>query len=90
MLSRKKLDCRTEELSDLPMIQLAVFQSQADFCLVWSGASGAGSACAFGMMDHLSLKSWAAAEFIEVPDQARIVAMATTLSNARMDGPHEQ
>ena len=36
------------------------------------------------MMDHLSLKSWAAAEFTKVPNQAGIVAIATTLSNARM------
>jgi hypothetical protein len=30
------------------------------------------------MMDHLSLKSWAAAELIEVPDQAKIAAIAST------------
>jgi hypothetical protein len=52
--------------------------------LVWPGTSGAGSACAFGMMDHLSLKVCAAAGSTCIPIQAGTVAIATILEKRRM------
>jgi len=57
--------------------------------LVSAGASGAGSACAFGIMDHLSLKVCAAAGFTCIPIHAEIIAIAI-LERRLMIAPHKQ